>query len=422
MAIFTVQTPLIVAGTEGKLRVSNSSRNAYTRCRRYYHLQNVVGLRRKVDPMPLSAGKLVHEMLARWYLGADVLECEAAIDEWRTKELEIANASEYGDPVKIETTANLARDVLDRFVAKYHADREHFEVLAVEAPFVVPLPAPTKTGAWRADRRYAYTGVFDLVVRDLRTGQVVIYDHKTTTDTNLDAFERNARDGGHGQRVGYVYAARYFFGSDVCALGYDVIRKKIPGRVEPTQCPTCKGVGSIDGEPCVAGASFALYKAGEKKGQAKPTCNGSGIGGLSSKVPDTTAALYRQAVDALLAKNPGLDIVNFDPALAELLTRGDRFLYRFVMAVAEDEIWRWARDLHAIVHEMGRSVAKTTKKPGDTAGWYRNLEACDTVFGKCVYYHVCSHGWDGNTNFEIVPIDPMRPQEAAFDEESNQPL
>jgi len=414
MAIYTVQTPLIVHGTEGKLRVSNSSRNAYTRCRRYYQLSNVIGLRRKVDPMPLSAGKLVHEMLARWYMGSDVLECEAAIDEWRTKELEIASTSEYGQPDKIEETATLARDVLERFVAKYHADREHFEVLAVEAPFVVPLPAPTESGAWRADRRYAYTGVFDLVVRDLRTGQVVIYDHKTTTDTNLDAFEKNARDGGHGQRVGYVYAARYFFGSDVCALGYDVIRKKIPSRVETTQCPTCKGVGSVDGEPCVAGASFAIYKAGEKKGQAKPTCNGSGIGGLSSKVPDTTAVLYRQAVDALRAKNPGLDLANFDPALAELLTRGDRFLYRFVMAVAEDEIWRWARDLHAITHEMGRSVAKFARNPGDETHWFRNLDACNPIGRRCVYFNICMYGGEDAQNWERVPVDPFQPAEAAF--------
>lgn len=395
--VHTAQTPLVVAGTEGKLRVSNSSCNAYTRCRRYYHLQNVVGLRRKVDPMPLSAGKLIHEMLARWYLGSPLEECEAAIDQWLTKERELASASEYGDPAKVEETATLARDVLDRFVAKYHADREHFEVLAVEAPFVVPLPAPTRTGAWRADRRYAYTGVFDLVVRDKRTGQVVVFDHKTTGDSSPEHFERDIQSGGHGQRVGYVYAARYFFGNDVCALGYDVIRKKVPSTPGTTQCKKCKGDGC-------------------------PVCNGSGIGGLSKTVPDTTAALYQQAVDGLKQRNPGLDVTHYDATLAELLTRGDRFLYRFVMPVAEYEIWRWARDRHALTHEMGRSVAKAAKKPDDTAGWYRNLEACDTVFGKCVYFHVCSHGWDANDNFEIVQIDPMRPQEAAFDDESNKPL
>ena len=408
-----IRGPFIVPGTEGKRLVSNSSRNSFTFCPRSFELANVVGLRKNLPPLPLSVGSMIHDAIKSYYLGQPLSDLLKFVDQWEGETIDGLRAQTEPDfsEEKVEAIATIARYVIPAYVEKYGAtDLLDWEVLAVEAPFVVPLVQTLKDGSVRVDPIYAYTGKFDLVVRNRESGLVFVVDHKTTVMTNLDAFQRDAERMGAGQRIGYVYAARYFWGKkEVAGLVYNVLRKKAPAKPGTVTCKTCSGQGSVEGETCAPGASFAVYAGGKNKGQPKATCNGTGIGGLSKTLPDSTALNYRQDIDALLALNPGIDTTQVEEHFQVLRQRGDRFLYRFSTPVSDEEVRVWYEDVYEVAHGMGRAM---------TAGrWWRNLSACDVNGRRCGFAYVCpTSSWDGNDNFKIIDSDPFAPYEAKEDE------
>jgi len=370
---------LVVAGCEGKRLVSNSSRSDFTFCPRYFWMRRVVGVKPRQEPRPLAVGNLIHTFLRRLYSGLPADAVLASVDEWRNEQVMVAESLETPmySVADIHERADLAMVILTRYVERYwKTDSERYETLAVEAPFVVPIGQPyTVNGEtkMRTDALYAYTGVFDIVVRERQTNQVLIVDHKTTVATDLQSFESYIRDAGKGQRVGYVYAARYFW-DGVAGIDYNVIRKKAPSEVPTNQCPKCKGAGC-------------------------DTCWGTGIKAISKKVPDTTAELYAASVDEIRRRNPALDTTVCDDVLAELRSRGDRFFYRFTSPVTEAEIQRWAVDFYHVCHAMGSAA--------DDESAYRNLGACDVNNRKCSHLRVCDHGWEGNHNFEVQTPDSV---------------
>ena len=406
--------PMIVKGCESKKLISNSSRNAFTFCPRYFELSYVIGLRHKQDPLPLGFGSLLHRAFEMYHLGKSALDIAFVIDEWR--EAELATLEELTDPRygadKIEESAELVIDMLTRYEAKYGgADRERYDILGVEVPFIVPIMQPYVVNGetcWRKDSDYAYTGKIDLLVLDKRTNQVMVWDHKSTALTDLQTFERDVVNAGPGQRIGYVYGAGHFH-ENVAGMVFDVARKKTPAKTGTKQCPTCKGEGSVDGVKCEPGAPFATYKSGQKKGEAKPTCHGSGIGGISATPPDTTVELFIADVAKLQEANPDLDMTSFQPILDVLKNRPDRFLYRFYAPVTPADVTAWMRDVYLIAHDMGRAA-----KGG---GAWRNLAACSVNGRDCSYRVPCWSGWEGNGNYEIVKTDPFAPHEAAADDE-----
>jgi hypothetical protein len=139
----------------------------------------------------LHAGKVLHEALEYRYkhcagneVTTDVMGAQARLIERGYEGIDW--------PQDDYRTCARIKDV----VAGYneHWPREHFEVLAVEAPFAVPL------GTIRGRRCY-YIGRIDLVVRYQE--QVWILDHKTTSIWSRSYIEefRNS-----SQQIGYCYA------------------------------------------------------------------------------------------------------------------------------------------------------------------------------------------------------------------------
>jgi hypothetical protein len=129
---------------------------------------------------------------------------------------------------------------------------------------------------------------------------------------------------------------------------------------------------------------------------------------LSKSTPDTTLERFVDDLSRMVQANPALDVTPASDIKAELLRKGQRFLYRFEMPVMQTEITRWAEDMSTVAHAAGRSLT-------DGRFW-RNLTACEVNGRRCPYLSVCDHGWKGNINFELKPVDPWAPQEARADE------
>ena len=373
---------LRVPGTDGKKLISNSSRNTFTKCPRYFKMHALDGVRRVQDELPLSVGSLVHEMLLHFYKGDNVDSLIDQIVAWRDAEItksRLIETPDYNED-EIGKRAEIACDVMSRYVDAYGDDVKHYSILAAEMPFVVPIPqwvGSADTRKMRVDPLFAYTGKFDLVVRDNRTNQVFVIDHKTTTLSDMQRFEQEIELGGAGQRVGYVYAARFFF-ENVTGIMYNVLRMKIPSSPKTVQCRKCKGDG------CAA-------------------CFDTGYSGLSKVVPDTTLRVFDKTIAELQQANPAVDLSLAAELREEISRKGERFLYRFYSATTQAEIERWADDMYDVSHAMLSAMRDER--------WYRNLAACSVNGRKCSLLNVCAHGWEGNTNYKIVKSDPWIPGE-----------
>lgn len=374
--------PLVVEGTEGKKLISNSSRSGFTFCPRSFELEVLQGLKRRVTERPFGFGHAMHEALELHYRGASLADVLSRIQAWR--EEAAAKVSACPDPgytvEDLDADAALVTDMVTRYVEAFPDDLERYEVLAVEQPFIVPIGQRLANGTLRTDATYAYAGVFDLVVRDRRTRQVFVVDHKSTVSTDLASFEADVEAAGSGQRIGYVYAARFFWPETV-GIVYNVLRKKAPARIATVQCKKCKGVG------CAA-------------------CGNAGYAGISKTCPDTTLALFDAELADLRTCNPGMSSENVDEVraqLAERVGRKGRFLYRFEVPVASSDIEEWMADVYEVAHAMGRAL-----KDGR---WYRNLSACNVNGRKCRFLRICLRGCDDAENWERKPRDPFIPGE-----------
>lgn len=186
------------------LQLMTASRARCARsCRRRHRLQYLLGYRPAESAHALRFGQLLHDALEAWWLAAKAKlpkeawhqAAMAALAEREADELDLAKAQVM--------------------MMGYHlrwAD-EPYEVLAVEVEFNAALRNP-RTGA--ESRTWRLAGKIDVVVRDLRTGEVVIIEHKTSSEDlspGSDYWRRLRMDG---------QVSTYFEGAR--ALGYEAAR------------------------------------------------------------------------------------------------------------------------------------------------------------------------------------------------------
>jgi hypothetical protein len=102
-------------------------------------------------------------------------------------------ADEYEDPegTEWEDAKDLGIVMLERYLAKYKGD-PGWEVLATEQPFQVLVKNP-RTGK----PMFYYVGILDLVMREISTGRVWIWDHKTCGSIDLTALGLNEQFGSY---------------------------------------------------------------------------------------------------------------------------------------------------------------------------------------------------------------------------------
>ena len=193
-----------------QLMTASRARTARS-CRRRHQLQYLLGYRPAESAHSLRFGQLIHDALEAWWLAAKAglpkdawhQAAMAALAEREADELDLAHAQVM--------------------MMGYHlrwAD-EPYEVLAVEVEFNAPLRNPV-SGA--SSRTWRLAGKIDVVARDLRTGEVVIIEHKTSGEDispTADYWKRLRMD---GQVSTYFEGARHL-GYEAARCLYDVLGK-----------------------------------------------------------------------------------------------------------------------------------------------------------------------------------------------------
>lgn len=193
-----------------QLMTASRARSARS-CRRRHQLQYLLGYRPAESAHALRFGQLIHDALEAWWLAAKAglpkdawhQAAMAALAEREADELDLAHAQVM--------------------MMGYHlrwADGP-YEVLAVEVEFNAPLRNPV-SGA--SSRTWRLAGKIDVIVRDLRTGEVVIIEHKTSSEDltpTSDYWKRLRMD---GQVSTYFEGARHL-GYEAARCLYDVLGK-----------------------------------------------------------------------------------------------------------------------------------------------------------------------------------------------------
>jgi hypothetical protein len=162
--------------------VRTSERSAFKRCRWAWNLSFEERLRQRRDAPVLRFGTLVHEALAMYYVKGKKRGLHPAKAFRKVYDADIKVAGEFavfaetGDILEGEEWVDarqLGIDLLEMYVERYRGDRG-WEVIATEQPFQVPVLNP-RTGRYM----FTYTGILDLIMKEISTKRIWIWDHKT---------------------------------------------------------------------------------------------------------------------------------------------------------------------------------------------------------------------------------------------------
>lgn len=161
---------------DGRVLLRNSERSSYLRCRQKWQWGWLDGWTPKVAAPALRFGTLVHEALAAYYKPGKKRGPAPAETFVQLYDEEMKLASKYGfrdEDGQWHEARELGVDMLEHYVLHYGNDG-HIEVIAPEQPFLQDLN--TRNG-----KRYLVSpvGTFDAIIRNLETGKVGLFEHKT---------------------------------------------------------------------------------------------------------------------------------------------------------------------------------------------------------------------------------------------------
>ena len=342
--------------------VTSSRLVAYRLCKRL-HWYKYIRLRRpRRVAKPLAFGTVVHAALAAWWLAyargagedealADALE--ALVAAFR----ELAEDLEEMDLVKA-----------DVMVRGYHLrwweppGSRRWVVAGVERSLRAPLVNPATK---RASVSYVRGGKLDGLLRDVRTGELWILEHKTTSgDLSPESvYWRKLRM--DGQVSTYFALAQTMLSGDERVRGclYDVLAKPQQRQLAATpeearkttkgkKCKACKGTGE---GPYVAGSQCA-------------ECGGSGWAEppklyANQRDQDESLDDYAARVAAAIAEAP------------------DQYYARAEVVRLEAEVEEHAAD--------DWSTAKSMHEERQAGRFPRNVDACFRGNDPCPYWNVC---------------------------------
>jgi hypothetical protein len=213
-AALSVEAPVEAPTSKEPLALLTQSRLACARaCQRLHRIKYEQGYRAQHDTGARHFGTLVHLGLERWWhakmIGGDhEAQLRAAL----------AAVQQEADAY----TKALAEVMLTAYHHRWKD--EPYEVLAVEIQFVTELRNP-QTGA--ASRTWKLAGKLDVVVRDLRDGNVKFIEHKTSSEdiTPGSIYWRRLR---MDTQVSVYFAGAASLAFDATECVYDVLGK--PGQ------------------------------------------------------------------------------------------------------------------------------------------------------------------------------------------------
>ncbi|HWI68129.1 MAG TPA: PD-(D/E)XK nuclease family protein [Nitrospiraceae bacterium] len=181
--------------------VRTSERSAFKKCRWMWDLSFNQGLRQRRDGPALRFGSLIHEAMAEYYVKGRKRKPKVLVPAFiKAYERDVSQAGEfvvYGEDGNIEegeawqNARDLGIEMLEMYIEHYGVDKG-WEVLATEQPFQVPVYNP-RTGGYM----FTYTGILDLIMREIQHDRIWIWDHKTTGSINVRALGLNEQFGSY---------------------------------------------------------------------------------------------------------------------------------------------------------------------------------------------------------------------------------
>lgn len=183
-----------------KRLVRTSERASFKKCRWAWNLSFNRRLRQKRDAPVLRFGSLVHLALAEWYIPGRKRGRNPVVAFEKAYARDIKEAGEfvvYGESGNIEeneqwvNALELGQELLEMYLENYGHDRD-WKVLATEQAFKIPVFHP-KTGKVL----FQYTGILDLIMEEISSERIWIWDHKTTGAINLKALGLNEQFGSY---------------------------------------------------------------------------------------------------------------------------------------------------------------------------------------------------------------------------------
>lgn len=391
--------------------LTNSTRNLWTTCQQQYVWAVVEKLRRKDSGRAIRFGTAWHAAMERyhqvWSVTGSLPAALAAVEEWADAEGALVAGMQDEPRLRAsihEVCANVAT-LLGMYAEQRSGDFDEWVPVAVERSFRFDLPMARTQRNSGLD----YGGKIDLIMRKLRepgVGKLVVWEHKSTTVTSPDSYERGLLL--DGQCRGYVYAAHRLYDDQAkpslldpgaCVADevmYNVVRSRAPSEPATTKCKKCKGYGftkavacaACGGQGCVddpvlgdsvdcpaCGGRGATRGAGSADCEA---CAGTGVGGISRKQIDTTPEVYRR----VLRRYPHVQEADYADFIDGLRNAAPYF-YRFNVAVLRDEMRQWFQDTLLV----GRQIATAIHR--SPMAVTHNLAACNMPGRPCRYRELC---------------------------------
>jgi hypothetical protein len=295
-----------------------------------------------VDQIEERAHVAMHERLAKWQEGIDLLDYFDRSGDERGKLIEESNAAvrEASVAVSLFVRAFCERD--------FH----EYEVLEVEQAFDVPLleGGMARRGG-TARSRMRTRGKRDVVLRSRSTGAIVLGEHKTTIS---DASAFDARLDVDPQTRAYLYS-----------LHMDYPEESAAGKL-----------GDV------------LLNVVRKSGPKAPKVNKNGA--VSVAACDTTRSIYRRALEEQ-EQVRGMPITDDQREFLDLLpTSFDRYVSRHEDFFDVDQIERWRAEAHVDIGIM-RRLRSGAFGPVEIAAT-RNGASCTLPFlPPCAYRSICAN-------------------------------
>jgi len=327
--------------------LTNSMRSSWNACHRKYKFSYVDMYKRARTSDALTFGTAFHSMMEVYWL--------KAINEPNKSDIRIADdiiaiVEKYEIDNDNAFTAKTLLALFDGYVAKYlDDDRNRFACVSVEQYFKTDLLNPETNGK---SKTFSLAGKIDGIIADKSTGEILILEHKTTSediDPTSNYWMKLPID---GQVSGYYLGAKSLgYIAEACL--YDVIRK-------PTIRPS-NSVPVLDenGLKVVVDADGnRVFKKDGTPRQSEDTKNG-----FYMQKREETADEWFERLSADIASNP------------------DKYFQRMDIARSET-------DLQDYVFDMW-SLSKELIEAENTGHFSRNPNNCSN-YGGCEFFDVCT--------------------------------
>lgn len=364
---------------------TNSEQQTFRDCRYKWLLSYERGLRPKVTIRAFAFGRAAHAGLEAGYrcvgtvprdqlfatavaaadraVTASLSEWIASVEEHAAADFDIARFYEEAREV-----ADTVRWIVGFWFRQYAADLARLVPIAIEAPFNVPM----LDARGRVVPQLRQAGVWDLVAYDPDHGDVVLFDHKTTSSETTGLDIKAELD---PQMAGYLYALAQELRHNPARF-VPVIEAQLEHN--PAAAEALSVITDPARRPVIGRIGYNVLR---KKRPSQPKINKDGT--VSVAAIDTLAEIYEAALAAQVAHWKPVKTEQ-----AELLERLEAkgpaaYVSRREFWRTREEVERWRAGVVAQAGDMRAAMR-------DAKAAYRNPGHCSHAWSMpCAYRSIC---------------------------------